>query len=93
MVDPAKLLENIHGLLDAGGACFISTCCNCPAIDHVYQFKSVLEVEELFSRSGFGITDEIILPVNEDSEVVVDRGSQISLNYAAIIERDKGGPR
>ena len=38
---PASLLMKISKLLNGSGRAFLSTCVNCPAIDHVYHFHTI----------------------------------------------------
>ena len=37
---PAPLLRKLGALLAPGGRAFVSTCANCPAVDHVYQLTA-----------------------------------------------------
>lgn len=73
----AKQLISHHGLL------YISTCVNAPAIDHVYHFAKVDEIRTLLQKSGFLITNEIILPV-EDVPESKWLSELVPINYAAI---------
>lgn len=38
---PEKLLLKLQNLMSDNGRPFVSTCVNCPAIDHVFHFKTV----------------------------------------------------
>ena len=44
---PDKLLEKINNLLSKNGKVFLSTCVDCPTIDHVYHFRSIAESTDL----------------------------------------------
>src|SRR5260221_4447540 len=50
---PEKLLLKLRDLLTERGRAFVSTCVNCPAIDHVYHFKSVGEIRDLLFNFVF----------------------------------------
>ena len=50
---PHELLKKIHGLIAENGEIFLSTCVDCPSIDHVFHFKSVKEIDDMIVSSGF----------------------------------------
>jgi 2-polyprenyl-3-methyl-5-hydroxy-6-metoxy-1,4-benzoquinol methylase len=81
---PEKLLLKVKSLLSDNGKAFISTCVNCPAIDHVYHFKTVEEIKEILYSCGFSILDEQVLPVeNLPMEEIISQ--KITINYCALI--------
>jgi 2-polyprenyl-3-methyl-5-hydroxy-6-metoxy-1,4-benzoquinol methylase len=82
--DPKSLLDKVNKLLNPDGRAYISTCCNCPAIDHIYLFRNIEEIHALFSESGLWLEREIALPVQiavRDS----DKCECVGINYAAIV--------
>jgi 2-polyprenyl-3-methyl-5-hydroxy-6-metoxy-1,4-benzoquinol methylase len=85
---PDRLLNQLHNLLADNGKGFISTCVNCPAIDHIYHFHSVDEIREMFSNCGLKILDERVCPVESlPMEEIVER--KITINYCAIVSRSE----
>ncbi len=86
---PEELLCKVKDLLTARGQAFISTCVNCPTIDHVYHFKHVDEIRKMLDSSGFLIKNERVLPVeNFPIEEIV--GKKITINYcAAVTQKNK----
>jgi len=83
---PQKLLLKLNSLLSKNGSAFISTCVNCPTIDHVYHFKSIQEIQDMINKSGFNIIDEKILPVEKlPMDEIIKR--KITINYSAIIKK------
>ena len=83
---PDRLLNKLKELLASDGKAFISTCVNCPTIDHVYHFKSVDEIKDMLNGCGLLIKDERILPVeNLSMEEIIKR--KITINYCAIVSR------
>ncbi|MCK4820464.1 hypothetical protein KA005_32165, partial [bacterium] len=57
----------------------------CPAIDHVYLFKNVEAIRELFAEAGLYINREITLPV----EGIAEGSNKLEcaeINYAAIVK-------
>ena len=84
---PDKLLCKLKDLLSAEGRAFISTCVNCPTIDHVYHFKSVDEIRGEIDDCGLIIKDEKVLPV-EILPLKEIEEKKITINYCAILGRN-----
>ncbi len=84
--NPDVLLRKLCNLLSVKGNAFISTCVDCPAIDHVYHFKSVEEIREMLHNCGLEITEECILPV-EDMPLNDIVKNKITINYCAIVKK------
>jgi 2-polyprenyl-3-methyl-5-hydroxy-6-metoxy-1,4-benzoquinol methylase len=82
---PEDLLVKLSGLLAKGGKVFISTCANCPAIDHVYHFKTIGEIREIIYSCGFYIENELVLPV-EDLPMTEIIDNKITINYCALLK-------
>ena len=85
--DPGSLLEKARGLLAPRGSVYISTCCNCPAVDHIYLFRNIHEIRDLFRESGLRVSKEIVLPV-EGPERDIDEYEQVAANYAATLRKE-----
>lgn len=84
---PKVLLKKIHSLLSENGIGFISTCVNCPTIDHVYHFTSINEIRKMIVDSKLSICSEKVLPVeNLLMEEIIKR--RITINYCAIVRRE-----
>jgi hypothetical protein len=83
---PSFLLKRLRLLLAKNGKAFVSTCVNCPAIDHIYHFKSIEEIRIMLRDCGLKIIDEKVLPVeNLPMEEIIEQ--KITINYCAIIEK------
>ncbi len=81
---PEKLLNKIRELLSEKGKAFISTCVDCPTIDHVYHFTSVDSIRNMFSKCGLTIVTDGVLPVeNLEMEEIIKK--KITINYCAIV--------
>jgi len=82
--DPKPVLASIKERLNDNGHFFLSTCANCPAVDHVYHFKNVEEIRQEIHDSGFRITAETALPVYDMPEE--QWAEQLAeINYAAML--------
>ena len=84
---PDKLLYKLKELLTSDGRAFISTCVNCPTIDHVYHFKSVDEIRAEIDNCGLLVKDERVLPV-ENLPMTEIEEKKITINYCAILGRN-----
>lgn len=82
---PQLLLRRLRSLLSPQGKAFISTCVNCPAIDHVFQFDRIEEIREMLVSSGLRIVRDMPLPV-EDMTVEEAESRRITINYCALLE-------
>jgi 2-polyprenyl-3-methyl-5-hydroxy-6-metoxy-1,4-benzoquinol methylase len=81
---PEILLQKVKNLLSVKGKSFISTCVNCPAVDHVYHFKAVDKIREMIYSCDLNILDEQVLPVeNLPMEEIISK--KITINYCALI--------
>ena len=84
--NPLPLLIQIRDSLSPKGHAFLTTCANCPAIDHVYLFRNIGEIQKLLELAGFQIITERILPVERlPMEEIVRQ--KICINYAALVQR------
>ena len=86
VAEPKKLLIKLKSLITKNGSIFVSTCVDCPSIDHIYHFKTVQEIEKMIKESGFVILDKKILPV-EDKPMKEIIKNKITINYCAHIKK------
>ncbi len=83
---PGVLLQSIYKILSKNGKLFMSTCVDCPTIDHVYHFKSVKDIEEMIEKAGFKIDNKQILPVEDlPMNEIIKR--KITINYCALLSK------
>lgn len=83
---PERLLTKLRDLLTPDGRAFISTCVDCPALDHVYHFRSVDQIRQMIAACGLDIETEAVLPVEDlPLDEIVRR--KITINYCAILKR------
>lgn len=84
---PGAVLERLRGAIAEGGAMILTTCANCPAVDHVYLFDSVAHIRREVERAGLRISAELCLPVGDIAERDWEsRAAEI--NYAALVVAD-----
>jgi 2-polyprenyl-3-methyl-5-hydroxy-6-metoxy-1,4-benzoquinol methylase len=80
--DPAGALTRIRTSLAPGGRLFLTTCANCPAIDHVYLFESVGHIRQELTMAGFAVEAELALAARN---ALPREGGKHEVNYAAIL--------
>ncbi len=85
--DPAGFLGRACRLLRRRGAIFMSTCANCPAIDHVYNFRNADEIRDVIRSSGLSIVKDKVLPVEIMSEEQRKEG-MAAINYCSILIKE-----
>ncbi len=84
--NPKKLLDRIYELLTNNGKAYLSTCANCPAVDHIYLYKNVDEIKNMFEEAGLKIVSDIGLKATDLK--VKNVGTVQTINYAAIVEKN-----
>jgi SAM-dependent methyltransferase len=82
---PKILLQKLKTLLAPGGRAFVSTCANCPAIDHVVQFNSLQQIRDLITSAGLIIRRDLALPV-EPMSVQEAEAKRVTINFCALLE-------
>lgn len=80
---PVELIENIVKHLKKNGLAYISTCANCPVMDHIYLFRNIDEIRIIIETAGLIIIDELIIPIDDiPSNLWEEKHANIS--YACI---------
>lgn len=59
---PLSFLQKVYEITHEKSFIYITTVINAPAIDHVYLFSNVDEIEELYQKAGFNICDKLLCP-------------------------------
>ena len=72
-------------LLSEDGSIFMTTCANCPALDHVYHFHNVKEIRELIAAAGLKIEAEMWLPADPIPEHMWEK-ELVTVNYCCILK-------
>jgi 2-polyprenyl-3-methyl-5-hydroxy-6-metoxy-1,4-benzoquinol methylase len=82
--DAPDFMRHTRQLIQPGGSVYLSTCVNCPAVDHVYHFHTVEEIRVLLRTAGFSISHELALPAEAVSEAMWEE-ELVTINYCAIL--------
>jgi len=83
--DARAFMDRTKALLAPGGTVYISTCANCPALDHVYHFHSTDEIRDLLTNAGFRIIEDLALAAENIPE---DKWEEelVTVNYCGLLE-------
>lgn len=65
--NPMMFLKKIYDIAEEDAFLYITTAINAPQPDHIYHFKTIDEVVELFADSGLEVVDQIALTANNVS--------------------------
>jgi len=85
--DAPGFLKRAYNLVRPGGTIFVSTCANCPSVDHVYHFHSVEEIRELIRDANLKIVTDLALPAEAIPEPEWAE-KRVTLNYCGILKRE-----
>lgn len=86
VANPGQVLSSLRNQLAPGGLMFMSTCANCPTIDHVYHFETVDEIRLMIADAGLVIRDEVVAPSEDVSDEDLRR-HRLDVIYAAVLSR------
>jgi len=83
---PGRFLERIRDLAMPGALLYVTTAVNAPAIDHIYLFRTVQEVEDLACAAGLVLRDTFATPyVGCTMDETVQR--RLPINVALVLTR------
>ncbi len=83
---PDIFIKRIHELTTKDAYVFVTTCCNAPAIDHIYLFRHPDEVTEIFTACGFKVEKSLILPY-EGLSLEDTLKKRLSINVAYVLKK------
>ena len=80
--DPKEMLVKIRSMLSQNGNCFVSTCANAPAVDHIFLFSNIEEIREVIQDGGFTIKREYYSTADNISLEMANK-KKAPINYCA----------
>lgn len=84
---PHSILHALKRLCADQGRIYITTCANCPAIDHVYHFHNVEEIRRMIADVGLNIAEEIVVPSEEGKSLEYHEKFKLDILYGAMLTR------
>lgn len=85
--DAPSFMRQTHKYLAPEGHVYLTTCANCPALDHVYHFRRVQEIRDLLNKAGFRIIAESALPADNVPEEEWEQ-ELTTINYCCTLTKD-----
>jgi len=86
MESPLNLLVKLNDLLNDDGTLFITTPTNAPAIDHIYLFNNVEEIQNMVKLAGFKIDSERAF-LSEDVSPEKAAEYKVAILYSAFLKK------
>ena len=83
--DAPGFMARTKNLVAQEGKVYLSTCANCPALDHVYHFHSADEIRDLITGAGFNIISDLALPAEDVPEEDWEK-ELVTINYCCLLE-------
>lgn len=84
--EPGLFLSKIAELSGPDTHIYVTTCLNAPAIDHIFLFGKLSEVEELARDSGLVITDQCVTPYTGKS-IEECEAERLPVNVAYVMRK------
>ena len=83
---PQEFLDKSRKLMKDNGCLYLTTCINAPEIDHIYLFRTIQEVEDLFASAGLGIDEKLYVPY-KNTTIERSERQKLPINVAYILKK------
>ncbi len=84
--EPQQFLHRIAELADSDTHIHITTCINAPAIDHIYLYRSIDEVDAQVAEAGLAICDRLVVPYSGKT-LAESEADELALNVAYVLKK------
>lgn len=82
---PEKFIKKIADSAAPDGFIFLSTCLNAAALDHIYNFETLEQLEALFDDADLKITERLLIPYTGKTTDLCLR-KRFPMNVAYILQ-------
>lgn len=86
---PGRFLERIASLSHSGTHIYVTTCIDSPAIDHIYLFESVAQVEDMARLASLSVRDRLVVPYTGLS-LEETAARRLPINIALVLAKVDG---
>ncbi len=83
---PTEVLKRLRSFLNDDGHLFVTTCANCPVIDHVYHYRSVNHIRSEIADASLEIVYDFAFPINY-KPTGEWHDEEVSSSYAALLRK------
>lgn len=84
--EPGRFLRKIAELSEPDAYIYITTCLNAPAVDHIFLFRTVSEIEELARDSGLAIAESLVAP-HAGKSIAECEAERLPVNVAFVMRK------
>jgi 2-polyprenyl-3-methyl-5-hydroxy-6-metoxy-1,4-benzoquinol methylase len=84
--EPGLFLRKIAELSKPDTHIYVTTCLNAPAIDHIFLFSTLSEVDDLASDSGLVISDRFVAP-HAGKTIAECESGRLPVNVAYVMRK------
>ncbi|MBV8564868.1 MAG: class I SAM-dependent methyltransferase [Methylobacteriaceae bacterium] len=84
--DPARFLRTIATISSPDTHIFVTTCVNAPAVDHIYLFRDLHEVEDMAGSNGLTVIRRFCGPY-AGTTVEESAAQQLPINVAYVLKK------
>lgn len=84
--EPGRFLETIRTLAAPKALVYVTTAVNAPAVDHIYLFRTVAEVEDLARAAGL-IPREVFATPYAGLSMAETEAKRLPINVAMVLSR------
>jgi 2-polyprenyl-3-methyl-5-hydroxy-6-metoxy-1,4-benzoquinol methylase len=84
--EPGRFLRKIAELSEADAHIYVTTCLNAPAVDHIFLFSTLSELEDLARDSGLAIAESFVAPYAGKSIAECEAG-RLPVNVAFVMRK------
>lgn len=84
--NPTDLLHSVWHSLNAGGNAYLSTCANCPVVDHIHLYRTIDEIRKDIRSAQFKIVGEIVISI-DNLPPEVWQAKKANLSYACLVSK------
>jgi 2-polyprenyl-3-methyl-5-hydroxy-6-metoxy-1,4-benzoquinol methylase len=81
---PQLFLERLANLAASDSHIYVTTCINAPAIDHIYLWRNIEELEVMIAAAGLTIRDKLYLPYGGKT-LEESRDQNLAINVAYVL--------
>jgi len=82
--NPLSFLRKIKNLLDEKGLAFVTTCINAPAIDHIFLYQTIEQLESQIDEAGLTVAEKVVVPYL-DLTLEETMQKQLPVNIALVL--------
>lgn len=85
---PALFLNKMFSITNEDAFIYVTTVINAPAVDHIYLFGSVRDIETMIKECGFKIKKKLVAPVYDEYSLEENLKQLLPINVAFTLRKE-----